>query len=89
MNTADTAQRTDVDVEPLTGKFDHKHRCLVWAGQYAADWEILAYHQEDPGKPVSLTGTCSMNMCAPLRLKRFDALPKSGLMSLKTSAWRQ
>jgi hypothetical protein len=45
MNQSDAVQR-GIDAEPQTVQSAHKHRCLAWAGQYAGDWEILAYCEE-------------------------------------------
>ena len=46
MSTADAVQQRSVNVGPQPGQSSHKLRCLAWAGQYASDWEILAYYQE-------------------------------------------
>ena len=39
------AEAVYVNVEPHP-QSSHKLRCLAWAGQYASDWEILAYYEQ-------------------------------------------
>ena len=89
---ADSVQPKHVHLEPQSRQSGHKLRCLVWVGQYAVDWEILAYYVEgsweacffDRGSHHEHTNALSFEDVRRKAEQRIDSIEK-GRLSLVPS----